>query len=83
METIQIKVEREEYITGFYAYDEKQGVDFELVDGDWVSCGSPICHADTIQDAIDGLMETIQEERAAKADPKDENFVYEIPFKWS
>ncbi len=46
-------------------------------------CGDPVGVGKSIQEAIDDFMETIQEKRAAKADPNDKNFVYEIPYKWS
>lgn len=54
---------------GFYAYKESEGEENAQ-------------HGWTIQDAIESLMETLCEQRAAKADPNDKSFVYEIPYKW-
>jgi len=74
METVQIKVEGG--LWRFYAHIEG-------------ACVCPECapfvsrDGKTIPEAIDNLMEMLQERRAAKADPKDESFVYEIPYKWS
>ena len=50
------------------------------------ACGCEECrdysHGETIQDAIDNEMERIQELRASKADPNDDNFVYELEYEW-
>ncbi len=74
-ETIKIKVEHDGW-AGWYA----------AIDGACLcpECVNSVCNSGkTIQDAIDALMETLQEKRAAKADPNDNNFVYELNYTWS
>lgn len=79
---IQIKITYIGY--GQWQAMEKGGSeDAEVVDGDWRYCGSPRGLGSTIQDAIDNLMETLCEKRAANADPTDDSFVYELKYQWS
>jgi len=74
METIQIKVEAA-YPSGFYAHIEDACLCPE--------CVNSVCDSgDTIPEAIENLMEKLQEKRAAKVDPKDQNFVYELNYTW-
>jgi hypothetical protein len=81
METIKIKVEQD-YI-GWYAYDSSKGLDFEVSGEDWRNCGSRIGTGKRIADAIEDLMEQLNEDRAGKADPNDNSFVYDQPFNWN
>lgn len=69
METVQIKVTESLAGYGFYAF----------VEGEGEECAE---HGWDIQEAIEFLLERLQEERAAKADPKDGNFVYELKYNW-
>lgn len=81
MKTYEFKVEQDHY-HGWYAFDEKQGLDYDWNGDGWTSCGSPIGTGKNIQDALDSLIEQISEERAGKADPNNESFVYEINYTW-
>jgi hypothetical protein len=63
---IQIKVERESYVNGFYAFDEKQGLDFDWTGDGWKSCGSKIGTGKTIQEAIEDFLDKIDAELDVK-----------------
>lgn len=78
---LQIKVTHDQ--RGYLAMEKGTDEDWDGDSEGWHYCGAPRGFGRTIQDAIDELMETLCENRAAKADPMDESFVYELKYQWA